>query len=80
MLEAGTLWELTEARAAASPDALMAVDELGRELTFGRYRDQVEVAAAGLAGEYDIGPGDVVTWQLPTWFESMVLVLSLIHI
>ena len=74
MLEAGTLWELIEARAAASPDALMAVDELGRELTFGDYRHQVEVAAAGLVAEYGIGPGDVITWQLPTWLESMVLV------
>jgi cyclohexanecarboxylate-CoA ligase len=74
MLEAGTLWELIEARAAATPDALMAVDELGRKLTFGSYRDQVEVAAAGLAAEYGIGAGDVITWQLPTWLESMVLV------
>jgi acyl-CoA synthetase (AMP-forming)/AMP-acid ligase II len=74
MLEAGTLWELTEARAAATPDALMAVDELGREMTFASYRDQVETAAAGLAAEHGIGAGDVVTWQLPTWLESMVLV------
>jgi len=74
MLEAPTLWGLIEARAEATPDAVMAVDEIGREMTFAQYRDQVAVAAAGLAADYDIGPGDVVTWQLPTWLESMVLV------
>ncbi len=74
MLEAGTLWELIEARAAATPDALMAVDEVGREMTFGEYRDRVAIAAAGLAQVHGIGPGDVITWQLPTWLESMILV------
>ncbi len=74
MLEAGTLWELVEARAAATPDSTMAVDEIGREMTFGEYRDRVLRAAAGLRADYGIGPGDVVTWQLPTWFESMILV------
>ncbi|MGZ4716545.1 MAG: AMP-binding protein, partial [Acidimicrobiales bacterium] len=74
VLDAPTLWGLIEARAAATPDAVMAVDEIGRELTFADYRDQVAVAAAGLAAEYGIGTGDVITWQLPTWLESMVLV------
>ncbi len=74
MLEAPTLWGLIEARAAATPDALMAVDEIGREMSFADYRDRVAVAAAGLAADHGIGPGDVVTWQLPTWLESMVLV------
>lgn len=76
MLEGSTLWELIEKRAEASPDRLMAVDENERELTFADYRNQCEVAAAGLAGR-GIGAGDVVTWQLPTWLESMVLVGAL---
>jgi cyclohexanecarboxylate-CoA ligase len=74
VLDAPTLWGLIEARAAATPEAIMAVDEIGREMTFADYRDQVEVAAAGLAADYGIGAGDVITWQLPTWLESMVLV------
>ena len=74
MLDAPTLWDLIETRAAATPDAVMAVDESGREMTFAEYRDQVERAAAGLAAEHGIGAGDVITWQLPTWLESMVLV------
>src|SRR6185369_8892110 len=74
VLDAPTLWGLIEARAAATPDVVMAVDELGREMTFADYRDQVAVAAAGLASDFGIGAGDVITWQLPTWLESMVLV------
>src|SRR5215471_1813299 len=74
MLEGRTLWELVEARVDASPDATMAVDEIGREMTFRDLRDRAERTAAGLAAEYGIGVGDVVTWQLPTWLESMVLV------
>src|SRR5579862_5479543 len=74
MLEGRTLWELAEARAEASPDATMAVDEIGREMTFRQYHDRAERTAAGLLAEYGIGVGDIVTWQLPTWFESMILV------
>jgi acyl-CoA synthetase (AMP-forming)/AMP-acid ligase II len=76
MLEAATLWELVEQRAAASPDARMAVDESGREMTFAQFRDRSERVAAALAAK-GIGPGDTVTWQLPTWFESMALVAAL---
>ncbi len=76
MLEGRTLWELVEARAAATPDDRMAVDESGREMTFGQFRGRSERVAAALL-ERGIGPGDVVTWQLPTWFESMVLVAAL---
>ena len=74
LLDAATLWELIDARASASPDALMAVDETGREMSFGHYRDAAERAAAGLAATYGIAAGDVITWQLPTWLESLVLV------
>ena len=77
MLEGNTLWELIEARAAASPDAVMAVDESGRSITFGQYRDRVERVAAALHRDHGIGPGSVVTWQLPTWIESLLLVGAL---
>jgi acyl-CoA synthetase (AMP-forming)/AMP-acid ligase II len=76
MLEGRTLWDLVEARAAASPDARMAVDESGREMTFAEFRDRSERVAAALLAR-GVGPGSVVTWQLPTWFESMVLVAAL---
>jgi acyl-CoA synthetase (AMP-forming)/AMP-acid ligase II len=72
MREQSTLWELIVARAEATPDAEMAVDEGNRTLTFAAYRDAVERTAAGLAA-HGVGTGDVITWQMPTWFESMTL-------
>jgi acyl-CoA synthetase (AMP-forming)/AMP-acid ligase II len=76
MLDAGNLWQLLEARVAATPDAVMAVDQDGRTLTFAGYHAAAETAAAGLA-DLGIGAGDVVSWQLPTWLESLVLVAAL---
>ncbi len=76
MLQGQTLWELLEERVALTPDALMAVDENSRRISFAEYRNASERAAAGLAAE-GVKPGDVVSWQLPTWIESLVLVGAL---
>ena len=71
--DAKSLWELIERRADETPDALLAIDEDQRALTFGDYRAASERAAAGLAG-LGLGAGTPVSWQLPTWLESLVLV------
>src|SRR5437867_11927820 len=76
MLEAPTLWSLVEKRADATPDARMVVDERGEEMTFGEFERAAERAAAGLQ-DMGIREGTVVSWQLPTWVESMVLVGAL---
>jgi acyl-coenzyme A synthetase/AMP-(fatty) acid ligase len=76
MIDARTLWELLDKRVEATPDAVMAVDENGRSLTFAEYRAEAERAAAGLA-RLGISEGDVVSWQLPTWLESLTLVAAL---
>jgi cyclohexanecarboxylate-CoA ligase len=76
VLDAGNLWELLEARVTATPDAVMAVDQDGRSLTFADYHEQAERAAAGFAA-LGVGEGDVVSWQLPTWLGSLVLVAAL---
>lgn len=76
MIEGRTLWELVEARAEATPDGVAVVDDKGRSLTFAQYRDQAEVMAAGLA-ERGVGSGSIVSWQLPTWLESLVLVAAI---
>jgi acyl-CoA synthetase (AMP-forming)/AMP-acid ligase II len=47
-----------------------------RVTTFGEYRAMVERAAAGLHA-LGIGADDHVSWQLPTWTESAVLVGAL---
>jgi acyl-CoA synthetase (AMP-forming)/AMP-acid ligase II len=76
MLQAQSLWELVERRAAATPDAPIAIDSGGRSLTFGEFKADAERAAAGLAG-LGVTERTVVSWQLPTWLESMVLVAAL---
>ena len=72
-------WELLVARAAATPDAVLAIDERGRQVTFAEYRDRAEVVAAGLA-DRGVGEGSVVVWQLPTWIESFVLMGALVRL
>jgi acyl-CoA synthetase (AMP-forming)/AMP-acid ligase II len=76
MLEGATLWELLDRRVAETPDAELVADESGRHMTFAEFRDAAERVAAGLAAR-GIGAGDVITWQLPTWIESMVLVAAI---
>ncbi|HZN14355.1 MAG TPA: AMP-binding protein [Acidimicrobiales bacterium] len=71
-----TLWELIEDRASRTPDGLMLVDEMDRTMTFGDYKVACERAAAGLM-PYGVGPDVNVSWQLPTWIESFVLVGAL---
>src|SRR4030081_1422959 len=74
--DVGSLWELIERRAAETPDAVLAVDEAQRTMTYGESRHAAERAAAGLA-ELGVGEGTPVSWQLPTWIESLVLVGAL---
>ena len=72
-------WELLVARSEATPDALLALDERGQQVTFAGYRDRAEVVAAGLA-DRGVGEGSVVVWQLPTWIESFVLMGALVRL
>jgi len=53
---------------------LIAAD--GETLTFGQFRDRVEVVAGGLYG-MGITTGSVVSWQLPTRIDSIVLSIAL---
>ena len=71
-----TLWELVEERAEATPDASMAVDEFGTSLTFLEYKISAERVAAGLS-RIGVTLGSNVSWELPTWIESLVLVAAL---
>ena len=74
---ARTLWGLIEKRASATPDAVMAVNENGKSMTFSEYRELCLSVAAGLRQDYGIGEGSSVSWPLPTWLESFVLVGAL---
>jgi acyl-CoA synthetase (AMP-forming)/AMP-acid ligase II len=76
MLDARNIWDLIVRRAGETPEREMAVDETGRRLSFGEYRDRCEVAAAGLA-ELGVAEGTVVSWIQPTTLESLVLLGAL---
>ena len=74
--ETGTWWRLVADRAAASPDRVMMLDDLGRSLTFAEFRDRAETVAAALRSR-GICPGATVSWQLPTCAEAVVLIAAL---
>jgi cyclohexanecarboxylate-CoA ligase len=76
VLQAPNIWQLIERRAEATPDAEMLVDQVRRRLTFGEFRERAERVAAGLA-DLGVEADTVVSWQLPTWIESVVLVGAL---
>ncbi len=50
----------------------VAILEGGRSLTFGEVHELVERLAGHLAA-WDVGPGDVVSWQLPNWWEAVIV-------
>ena len=64
-----TLWGLIESAAQQHPDRRVFSDDYGRVLTTARLRDAAERVAAGL----EVGPGDVVSWQLPNVLEATAL-------
>jgi len=76
LLQAKSLWELIELRAQATPSALFSLDEFDRRLSFADYRGACLAAAAGLA-ERGVGPGDPVSWALPSRHEALVLLGAL---
>lgn len=71
-----TFWELVEWAATAHPNRVVLSDDFGRELTTRQLRD-VAVDAAAAFAQQGIGPGTVVTWQLPTTVETMVVMVAL---
>jgi acyl-CoA synthetase (AMP-forming)/AMP-acid ligase II len=66
-------WKLVSDAAAASPRRVLLADDHGRSLTTAGLRDAAERVAAGLR----VGPGTVVSWQLPTTIEAVVLLAAL---
>jgi cyclohexanecarboxylate-CoA ligase len=76
MLAAESFWQLIDTRAKATPHDRLAVDQQNREIRFGEFRDRALRTAGGLR-ELGIGSGQTVSWMLPTWIESLVLVAAL---
>lgn len=73
---AQTYWALVERAARAHPDRVVLVDDFGRNLTNAALRDAAESTAAALA-EGGVGPDSVVSWQLPSTLETMVVMVAL---
>lgn len=74
--DAATLWELVERRAAATPEAVLLIDEAGRSLTCEQFRVQAERAAAGFA-DLGVGHGTRVTWVVPNRLETIIASFAL---
>jgi acyl-CoA synthetase (AMP-forming)/AMP-acid ligase II len=73
---AETYWSLIETAARAHPDRVVLADDYGRTLSSALLRESALTCAAALA-ERGIGAGTVVSWQLPTTLETMVVMAAL---
>ena len=67
-----TFWDLVVSTAEEHPGRVVVADQYGRALTTVGLRDAAEQTAAGL----HITAQDVVSWQLPTVLESVVLMMA----
>ncbi len=74
--EARTFWELLERRVAATPDAVMLVDEHDTSIGYADFRAAAERTAAGLFA-LGVRPGSRVSFQLPTRVGTVVLMGAL---
>jgi len=70
-----TFYQILARRAAAHPDREALVDRRHR-VTYGELKARVERVAAKF-GELGVGPGDVVTIQLPNWVEFAYVFFAL---
>ncbi|CPR02335.1 AMP-binding enzyme, putative [Mycobacterium bohemicum DSM 44277] len=71
-----TYWSLIADAARREPDRRLLADEHGRSLTTREFRDAASATAAALA-ERGVGAGTVVSWQLPTTLETVVVMAAL---
>lgn len=71
-----TYWDLVDTAAIAYPDRVVLVDDYGRELTCLGLRNAALSTAAALV-ENGVREGTVVSWQLPTTLETMVVMVAL---
>jgi acyl-CoA synthetase (AMP-forming)/AMP-acid ligase II len=71
-----TFWQLVVERADLEPDHVVLGDDYGRTLTRAELRDEAERVAAAFAAR-GVRAGTVVSWQLPTTLEAIVLLVAL---
>ncbi|MGO9385670.1 MAG: class I adenylate-forming enzyme family protein [Mycobacterium sp.] len=71
-----TYWALIESAARSRPDRIILSDDYGRNLTASGLRKCALRTAAALT-EAGVCEGTVVSWQLPTTLETMVVMAAL---
>ncbi|MCF8568778.1 AMP-binding protein [Gordonia sp. HY002] len=74
--EATSVWSLLTDRVEQTPTAVALIDEHNRQETFTDVSDAAERTAAGLLA-LGVEPGSVVSWQLPTSIDAIVMSLAL---
>jgi len=67
--------QLLAQRVAATPQKLFLVDGATR-LTFAEFGRRVDALAGGLS-RLGVAEGDVVAWQLPSWWEGAALAVAI---
>jgi len=74
-----TLSALLDERVRRTPDRVYLIEGLrdgGRTFTFADLKARADRMAAALR-RLGIGPGDVVSWQLPNWIEGAALAVAI---
>ncbi len=71
-----TVWALVEQGAEQWSDHVLLADDHGRSLTGRELRDAAEGVAADLATR-GVTAGTIVSWQLPTTLETMIVMVAL---
>lgn len=71
-----TYWGLVESAADKHRDRVVLVDDFGRSMTIGELYEAALSAAAAFA-KRGVEAGTVVSWQLPTTLETMVVMVAL---
>jgi cyclohexanecarboxylate-CoA ligase len=66
-----TITDFLDDVAERTPDKVAFTDSR-RQITYGELKEQVDHCALGLL-ELGVGPGDVVSFQLPNWIEWVVV-------
>src|SRR5690349_15519862 len=69
-------WALVADAARRQPNRPLLADEYGRSLTVRQLHDAACATAVAFA-ERGVGAGTVVSWQLPTTLETMVVMAAL---
>jgi len=76
LAESSTYWGLVERYADAAPDAVVAVDDRGDVATAAELLARAKRLAQAFVAR-GIGPGDCVSWVLPSTVDTIVLTAAL---